>query len=403
MERTLKQELVITPGADGWCVDGRQGAFPTLKEAVAGSVAGQGIYLSLPCNAVLMEHLTLPALDREELAGMVRLQLEKTLPFSPEEMTSDFQILSQTEKESHLLSVAINNAQLDSLCSDLRQLQRLPEKISIFAMQVAASRPKDRLVLVIYRERDHLVVGLADHGKLAYAQTTARSSGEELASELPQLLLSATMEGIETGFSEIHLEEASSELQPALEKLLDLPVVLFSVRQPLPEIELDLLPEAWSAERQRISRATARRSQLKIAGAIYIGVLFLAFLYLFFLGQRVSAVNRKVAQEQPRVEAIKNRMARWNALAGAVDPGRSTVEILHQITSNRPSNELRITLYEQTREQFMLEGEAPSANMAIEFSEQLKQNPALSQFSFEIAPPTILPNEHAQMRIFGKL
>ena len=99
--------------------------------------------------------------------------------------------------------------------------------------------------------------------------------------------------------------------------------------------------------------------------------------------------------------ATENKPA--GAIAPAIDPHRYTVEILYQVSSSLSSEDIRITTYDQTPAQFMVEGEAPTAGSAIDFGDRLKNNPELKDFKFDITPPTILPNEHAQFRIFGKL
>ncbi len=52
----------------------------TMEEAAASLPEDATVSLSLPVSAVLMERMRLPSTDREELGGMVTLQLEKTLP-----------------------------------------------------------------------------------------------------------------------------------------------------------------------------------------------------------------------------------------------------------------------------------------------------------------------------------
>ena len=52
---------------------------------------------------------------------------------------------------------------------------------------------------------------------------------------------------------------------------------------------------------------------------------------------------------------------------------------------------------------FIVEGEAPTASMAVGYGDALKSDPGLQSFQFESGPPEILPNEHAHFRIAGKL
>ena len=101
MKKPGAAPALLTPDADGWRLS-RTGAAPqkmaTLGEAAAALPAGMRLHLALPCQAVLIERMTLPATDRAELAGMVQLQLEKTLPFAIEEVSSDFVVVGTAGK-----------------------------------------------------------------------------------------------------------------------------------------------------------------------------------------------------------------------------------------------------------------------------------------------------------------
>jgi len=79
------------------------------------------------------------------------------------------------------------------------------------------------------------------------------------------------------------------------------------------------------------------------------------------------------------------------------------VELLNQLDQARPGEDVRFTQFDQSAEGFEVQIEAPSATLAIDFGEQLKKNPALFPFKFDISPPAILPNDHAQMRVVAKL
>ena len=73
--------------------EARPTKYSTLGEAAAALPLNVAVRLALPCQAALLERLKLPATDREELAGMVQLQLEKTLPYPVEEVSSDFEVI----------------------------------------------------------------------------------------------------------------------------------------------------------------------------------------------------------------------------------------------------------------------------------------------------------------------
>ena len=50
---------------------------------------------------------------------MIRLQIEKLLPFSADEVTTDFELIEQNENESVVSAIAIRNEQLAEIASPL--------------------------------------------------------------------------------------------------------------------------------------------------------------------------------------------------------------------------------------------------------------------------------------------
>ena len=92
----------------------------TIEEVASSLPANVPVHLALPCQATLIERIKLPSTDRDELVGMLQLQLEKTLPYPIEEVSNDFEVIHQAENESTLLSISANNLQLDRLCEPLR-------------------------------------------------------------------------------------------------------------------------------------------------------------------------------------------------------------------------------------------------------------------------------------------
>ena len=84
----------------------------TLGEAVPLLSATDDFVLGLPVAAVLAQRFRLPSADPAEFPEMIRIQIEKVLPFSSEEVTTDFEVIEQNENESVVSAVAIRNEQL---------------------------------------------------------------------------------------------------------------------------------------------------------------------------------------------------------------------------------------------------------------------------------------------------
>ena len=111
----------------------------------------------------------------------------------------------------------------------------------------------------------------------------------------------------------------------------------------------------------------------------------------------------KVRATQPALQALEARRARWKTFAPAFDPQRSVVEVLFQVSKNLPNSEIRITEFDVSAAQWRVVGEAPTASVAIDYMAKLKAEQGLDAFTIDAKPPQLLPNDHAQFNINGKL
>lgn len=398
------------PAADGWrvggIVDGEAARMArTMEEAAASVPEGATVSLSLPVSAVLMERMRLPSTDREELGGMVVLQLEKTLPYSGEELTSGFDIIRQEENECDLLAIAVSNEQLDGLCEPLRSRSKLPGQVAIFAIQLAARFPAEEVLALIFREVDATILAVAQRGKLVAAHACPTADRADFLTELPRLLLAAELEGTPVNFTKVVVErELAGWMDGLREQFGDVPMERVSMDAPLAPGPVNLVPNGWTQEQRKQDQKAKVRDWLVVAGAIYLCLLLVAAGYIIWLQRQVGAVESQVAGASPAVDSIDTRTARWTALAPATDPGSYAVELLQQINKSIPSDDLHVTIFDQSSpSEFMVEGESPTASMAILYAESLRNNPALKAFHFTSGPPEILPNDHAHFRIFAKL
>jgi len=394
---------LISPDVEGWRVlqGGVARKFPTLGEAAAALPLKTAVRLALPCQAALLERLTLPATDRTELAGMLQLQLEKTLPYPVDEVSSDFEVIHSAENESTLLSIATHSGQLDEICQPLRDQSRLPEKITLFAMHVAASCPVDATVLTIYVEQGQFVVAICERGKLSWAQTVPALDDELLLNELPQLLLAAEMEGVTTQFSAIRLDRELARLERPLVSAYRLPVDFIALDS-LPEPAGNLVPAAWQANTRRLEQSETVKQRLLLAAVIYLLVVAAAFVYLAYLKRQAQTIAAQYAAAQPQLVQVTNRQRRWTDLRQAIDPHFFVVEVLYLAHRSLPTEDVRITEFTQAGGKWTLVGEAPSANLAIEYAEKLKNEQELEAWKILSAPPAILKGEQARFSIEGR-
>ncbi len=415
--------LTVAPVACGWravavtargemshqeapSFDGAVEAGWALAEELRLSKIGEPIPLTVALAARygVYERLTLPAIDPEELAGMVRLQFEKSLPYPLEETSCGFQILSQTghpAPQTTLLAFGMHHPALAALCAPLLERQREPQRLTLWAMHLAAQAPAGEVACGLWREEERLVFGIFENARLGFIEVLNVPESELLAA-LPRILMSAEMAGAPPAFQSVYLDRSLSALSPSLGSLLGTPVHELELQGAEPREPIDLTPEPWRAEQLRRSRMRQWRSRLIGVGAVYAALLVLGLLWIGLQSARLNALCKQAVAMQPQVDGILDEQTRWRNLSPAIERERYALEILFAAFQSLPSPETRITQFDLAREQFMVEGEAPNAQAAIAVAEKLKAQPALGGYRIESGQPVILPNEHAQFRIFGK-
>jgi hypothetical protein len=374
----------------------------TLDEVVPLLKEEDDVVFSLPVMAVLAQRFRLPTLDPAEFPEMVRIQIEKALPFSPEEVTTDFELIEQNETESVISAIAVRNEQLAEIAAPLLERGFIPRQITVYAAQRAGTHAPQGRALLIYPEGEAFVSAVTENGKVSLTRTLDSVEPEHLKRELPQLALSAELQGITGSFPNILLDETCYELRDTVQRILDSRAEIVGVETPPASTKLNLLPESWRERRSRLARRGEWRRRLTLAGGAYVGLLFLCLVYLTYVRFEIGRANRLTARDNPQTEFVRATEAKWKALAPAIDSRYYPVEILLHLSESLPSAEVRITAYNQSARQISVDGEADSAALAYQFADKVKKNPGLQVFQFDMAAPRILPNNHAQFRLEGK-
>ncbi len=374
-----------------------------LNEAAGLLEAGDDIVLALPVNAILAQRLRLPTVDPTEFGEMVRLQVEKSFPYPPEEVTSDFEVIEQSETESVVSSVAVHNAKLAELASPLLNRGHIPRQVTVYAAQRAASHAAKGRALIIYREGGKLVSAITENGKLSLTRTLNTAEVEDVSRELPQLALSAELQGIDSDFPAVLLDESCMPLRDTVERIFAQRPRLMGPETPPAPVKLDLAPEAWRRQRAALVRQKEWRRRALWAGGVYAGLFLLFALYVAILRFQVGHLQKVIRRDAPKVDFIRSTEADWKALSPAIDPHYYPIEVLLHLFESLPNPEVRITVYDQSARNISVQGEAPSAALAYQFAEKVKKHPELQAFSFNLGTPRILPNDHAQFRLEGKV
>ena len=374
----------------------------TLDEAVPLLRAQDDVVLGLPIAAVLAQRLRLPTVDPTEFPEMVRIQIEKALPFSPDEVTTDFELIEQNETESIISAIAVRNERLAEIAAPLLAGGYIPRQVTVYAAQRASTHAPEGNALLIYPEGETLVSAVTENGKVSLTRTLDGVAPEQLRIELPQLALSAELQGISVSFPNVLLDETCYELRDTVQGIMASPTELVSVETPPASVKLNLLPESWRQRRSQLARQGEWRRRLLWAGAVYAGVLFLSLASLASVDFEIGRLDRSIARDAPQTSFVRAAEANWKALAPAIDSRYYPVEILLHLFESLPSPDVRITTYSQSARQISVDGESSSAALAYQFIDKVKKNRELQVFQFDMAAPRILPNNHAQFRLEGK-
>jgi len=374
----------------------------TLDEAVPLLKAEDDLVLSLPVAAVLAQRFRLPTVDPTEFSEMVRIQIEKALPFSPEEVTTDFELIEQNETESVISAVAVRNERLAEIAAPLLARGLIPRQVTVYAAQRASTYVPEGRAVLIYREGETLVSAVTENGKVSLTRTFDGAGPAQLQAELPQLSLSAELQGIVGSFPKVLLDETCYELRDTVQGIFESQAEIVSVETPPASVKLNLLPESWRQKRLQLVRRSEWRKRLIQAGGAYAGVMLLFLAYLVYLRTAVGHLDRLIARDNPQTEFVRETNTAWKALAPAIDSRYYPVEVLLHLFESLPSPDVRITAYNQSAHQILIDGEANSAALAYQFADKVKKNPGLQIFRFDMAAPRILPNDHAQFRLEGK-
>src|SRR5262249_54797267 len=311
--------------------------------------------------------------------------------------------IEKGENESVVSSVAIHNARLNELAEPLLNRGCIPGQVTVYAAQRAASHAAGGRALIIYREGEKLVSAISENGKLSFARTLDALEAEGLQRDLPQLALSAELQGIDTSFPKVLLDENCLPLRDTVERVFAQRPDLMRTETPPAKVKLDLAPQVWRQQRAAIVRRDECRKRLLWARGVYGASFLRSALYVALIPFQVGHLANVIQPGQPKIEFMASTENNWKALSPAIDPHYYPIEVLLHLFESLPNPEVRITVYEQSARNLSVQGEAPSAALAYQFAEKVKKNPELQDFSFNLQTPRILPNDHAQFRLEGKV
>lgn len=381
-------------------------AYPSLEAAAATLTPGEPFRLELPIDAGLIQRLSLPPAEPAELEEMARIQLEKILPYPAESVGMMFQVIETREAEALLAVEAVNYDRLLALCQPLTSRGCWPLQVTFHALAVADAGAAPGTSALIYREHGKTILAICENGRLSFAQSLGSEvTPDSLAAELPAVLLGAELEGVAVGFGAGRVDARCAELAAALAGVLQAPVeILPGDPAAAGPVNGDLSPSHWRAERLRSARAAQLKQRIWLGAGIYLALLASAFAAVGLLRLNVSRLDAQLRAGKPGQEFIARADQRWKALAAATQPERFAAEVLLNVCECLPPGDaVQLTAFDLTPSSLAVQGEAPSATAAVDFTEKLKARAELKIYRLAADPPLSLSNGRARFRVTGRI
>ncbi|MFH1867811.1 MAG: pilus assembly protein PilM [Candidatus Omnitrophota bacterium] len=137
-------------------------------------------------DRTMVRYIRLPATLPEEVDDMVSFEITKQIPYSQDEVISDYKIIDVAEDGySEIMLVVIHKAEADRVDNILRHLEKKPAKIrfssdALFAWLMYTHQEKIREgnICLVNIDADHTEIVIISDGKLAFSRVASIGSAD---------------------------------------------------------------------------------------------------------------------------------------------------------------------------------------------------------------------------------
>ena len=272
----------------------------------------------------------------------------------------------------------------------LSELESMDDVFAKFVPQYALyTPPADAIIL--WTEEGNWIAGYSRGERWVHVHAVGNGSVGAITSEVQLTLLELSAKGILDSLEEIVVwDEFDVNLYQALDEGTGRKITFVPRPAPVgPTEDWNLLPHSVSESRE--SEAKKKRSTLVasigiLALAIIVGA---AFLHLWVLEQSNDQLRSQIRNNRLAADAIQLSIDKWYALAPAVDPKRSPIDIFHQVSILLPEKGFRLTSFEvQNSNTVIVRGEGATMANALKIKGAIEEAPGLTDYLWEIPPPT---------------
>lgn len=345
----------------GWD-EGRPAATKLAVGATPASVV-----VGLPRQAVVLRVVEVPLADEKDLAGLIAYEVDRHMPFPPEDAYYGFQRIGQEGAQARVLLAAAHKRQVDPMLAALEGLGVTPTVLTLAALGgVNALSAQDRgirdVVCLVEQEGGRAEVTLLRDGTLLSSRAVSLE-GDSVAPILEEIARAGAAAGPP---AVVRVGRGSAELRARLAEALEVPVEPWSRAGGAPAasayglalqglgrgaVRLNLLPARSAAPRRepalRAMYALLTAAVL-LAGALGVGWAYRERQTLEKLRGDARTVRAQAAEVEKLKAQAKELGGRLQVLDGVSRERARALLVLKEVASLLPRD---VALTE-----FLLEG-----------------------------------------------
>ena len=336
---------------------------PPLAEALASARealhAGDGCVLALPPDELVAKVISLPPVEPDAIASMVRLQMEKLAPVSGDALEVASEVVGATEDSTRVFAVAMPMSKLDTIAESLaaadvrvsridssllcewRMFQDCPSKPELSGCYaVLFALPSGRCDLVIADASGPVFarsLGIHESGEGLVREIvlSVLNLGEDFSGIAPERLVYVADEAPSQTFSK-QIDQSLGIGVDWLDAAAVGPYVEGVVRRDIEEGHLDIVPPSW----RDVEKQSALRGRLMavLAAVLLVWVAAMAGLYLApkFMQRRSDALKTAISAIEPSYREVSDTRTRVCLIRSYQDRSHSLLDVLRAICADMP-------------------------------------------------------------------
>lgn len=314
-----------------------------------------GCVLALPTGDLITRVLVLPPADRESLAAIVRLQMEKIAPCAGDELSVGYEVVAQEEDGVRLFAAAMPRERLDELACQLAdaglRLTRIDAALLGWWRQLhtlGLPALTEGITAVLFEQGGEWDLLLAEHGELRLARCLGMpAEPADLGREVTLSLLHYEMEAGTARPQAMLVVSGTCPASPWLEALrtavagtlepewidrarLGAPGLGTALREGGPE-RLDLVPQAWRSQERDLRKR--RRFMMGVAAAVGLWCVLAGLLFAApkIVAMRTAAVADRIAAGEADYRAVSDVRQRVRLIRSYMDRSDSLLEVFRDV------------------------------------------------------------------------